>query len=107
MNVLHYNFGKSNSEDLPTDEQLRKMPTEFDPELLGTIVQYGRYILIASSRAGGQPSNLKGLWNEKLRPEYSSNWCIDHDAQMSYYPVETNNLSEMHQPFLTTYKRAF
>jgi hypothetical protein len=89
-----------NNEDLPTDERLKKMSSEFDPELLTTIVHYGRYILIASSRADGQPSNLKGLWNEKLRPEYSSNWCIDHDAQMSYYPVETNNLSEMHQPFL-------
>jgi alpha-L-fucosidase 2 len=89
---------------LPTDERLKKMSSEFDPQLLAAIVQYGRYILIASSRAGGQPSNLKGLWNEKLRPEYSSNWCIDHDAQMSYYPVETNNLSEMHQPFLQLIK---
>jgi alpha-L-fucosidase 2 len=97
-------FGKGNSENLPTDERLKKMPLEFDPALLATIVQYGRYILIASSRAGGQPSNLKGLWNEKLRPEYSANWCIDHDAQMSYYPVETNNLSEMHQPFLKLIK---
>ncbi|HTE28497.1 glycoside hydrolase family 95 protein [Flavitalea sp.] len=115
---VRYDFGKSHNEylsagnnehlptyeHLPTDERLKKMSSAFDPELLATIVQYGRYILIASSRAGGQPSNLKGLWNEKLRPEYSSNWCIDHDAQMSYYPVETNNLSEMHQPFLQLIK---
>jgi alpha-L-fucosidase 2 len=108
---VSYAFGKVNesvptgdNESLATDERLRRMSSQFDPELLATIVQYGRYILIASSRAGGQPSNLKGLWNEKLRPEYSSNWCIDHDAQMSYYPVETTNLSEMHQPFLQLIK---
>jgi alpha-L-fucosidase 2 len=97
---VSYCFGPSPATDLPTDERLRKMPDRFDADLLALICQYGRYILIASSRPGGQPSNLKGLWNEKLRPEYSSNWCIDHDAQMSYYPVETNNLSELHQPFL-------
>ena len=97
---VHYDFGSASKTKLPTDERLKKMPEQFDANLLALICQYGRYILIASSRPGGQPSNLKGLWNEKLRPEYSSNWCIDHDAQMSYYPVETNNLSELHQPFL-------
>ncbi len=95
-----YDFGKSIYTDLPTDERLKKMEHEFDPQLLATIVQFGRYLLITTSRPGGQPGNLKGLWNEKLRPEYSANWCIDHDAQMYYYPVETNNLSEMHEPFL-------
>ena len=93
------NFGKS-THDLPTDKRLKKMNSEIDPELLAMICQYGRYLLIAGSRPGGQPVNLKGIWNDKLRPEYSSNWCIDHDAQMFYYPVETNNLSEMHLPFL-------
>lgn len=97
---VHYDFGESSNSQLPTDERLQQMPEQPDAALLATIAQYGRYILIASSRPGGQPSNLKGIWNEKPRPEYSSNWCIDHDAQMSYYPVETNNLSEMHLPFL-------
>ena len=97
---VSYNFGKSKNENLPTDERLKKMPNELDAGLLSTIVQYGRYLIIASSRPGGQPANLKGLWNEMVRPEFSSNWCIDHDAQMFYYPVETNNLSEMHEPFL-------
>ena len=101
---VSYNFGDSKNESLPTDERLKKMTGQFDANLLALICQYGRYILIASSRPGGQPSNLKGLWNEKVRPEYSSNWCIDHDAQMSYYAVETNNLSELHQPFLQLIK---
>jgi alpha-L-fucosidase 2 len=101
---VDYDFGLSPNNNLPTDERLKKMPEQFDANLLALICQYGRYILIASSKPGGQPSNLKGLRNEKLRPEYSSNWCIDHDAQMSYYPVETNNLSELHQPFLQLIK---
>ena len=101
---VSYELVKSTLPGLPTDARLKKMADEFDPELLFTLVQYGRYLIIASSRPGGQPANLKGLWNEKLRPEYSANWCLDHDAQMFYYPVETNNLSEMHEPFLQLIK---
>jgi alpha-L-fucosidase 2 len=101
---VSYQFGANSNIHIPTDDRLRNMADKFDASLLATIAQYGRYILIASSRPGGQPSNLKGLWSEQLRPEYSSNWCLDHDAQMSYYPVETNNLSALHQPFLQLIK---
>lgn len=97
---VYLNFGESKNKNLPIDERLRQMDNYTDHELIATISQYGRYLLIAGSRPGGQPVNLKGIWNDKVRPEYSSNWCIDHDAQMFYYPVETNNLSEMHEPFL-------
>jgi len=100
FNRVKLNLGESTSKELPTDERMKKMERYADPEMIATIFQYGRYLLIAGSRPGGQPVNLKGIWNEKVRPEYSSNWCIDHDAQMFYYPVETTNLSEMHQPFL-------
>lgn len=95
-----YYLGKSKNAGLPTDERLRKMKEYTDPEVVAMVAQFGRYLLIAGSRPGGQPVNLKGIWNERLRPEYSSNWCIDHDAQMFYYAVESANLSEMHQPFL-------
>ncbi len=97
---VQLNLGESTNKDLATDERMKKMETYADPEMIATIFQYGRYLLIAGSRPGGQPVNLKGIWNDKVRPEYSSNWCLDHDAQMFYYPVETTNLSEMHQPFL-------
>jgi alpha-L-fucosidase 2 len=93
-------LGESINKDLPTDVRLKNMKTYTDPELVAQIAQFGRYILIAGSRPGGQPVNLKGIWNERLRPEYSSNWCIDHDAQMFYYAVETTNLPELHEPFL-------
>lgn len=101
---VYLNLGESSNQHLPTDERLRRMATYSDPELVSMISQFGRYILIAGSRSGGQPVNLKGIWNERLRPEYSSNWCIDHDAQMFYYAAETNNLSEMHEPFLQLIK---
>jgi alpha-L-fucosidase 2 len=97
---VHYFLGESRNKLLPTDERLKLMKSYTDPELVALIAQFGRYILIAGSRPGGQPVNLKGIWNDRLRPEYSSNWCIDHDAQMFYYAVETSNLSEMHLPFL-------
>ncbi|MEO5682467.1 MAG: glycoside hydrolase family 95 protein [Chitinophagaceae bacterium] len=97
---VHLNLGESIYKDRATDERMKEMDEYADPEMITTIFQYGRYLLIAGSRTGGQPVNLKGIWNDKVRPEYSSNWCIDHDAQMFYYPVETTNLSAMHQPFL-------
>ncbi|MBE7178574.1 MAG: glycoside hydrolase N-terminal domain-containing protein, partial [Mucilaginibacter polytrichastri] len=97
---MQINLGKSPYTALPTDERLRHMRDTTDPELVALIAQFGRYVLIAGSRPGGQPVNLKGIWNRRIRPEYSSNWCIDHDAQMFYYAVETTNLSEMHEPFL-------
>ncbi|MEP7259153.1 MAG: glycoside hydrolase family 95 protein, partial [Flavitalea sp.] len=93
-------LGESPDKNLSTDERLKRMNSVTDPELVSTIAQYGRYLLIAGSRPGGQPLNLKGIWNDRVRPEYSSNFCIDHDAQMFYYAAETGNLSETHMPFL-------
>ncbi len=87
------------SPETPTDERLRA-GIGSDPALAALVFDYARYLLICTSRPGGQPGNLKGMWNARLRPEYSSNWCIDHDAQMYYYPVEVANLSETHEPFL-------
>lgn len=81
----------------PTDERLR---AGADPALMALFAQYARYLMIASSRSGGQPGNLKGLWNDRLRPEWSANWALNHDAEMYYYAVETGNTAEMAEPFL-------
>ena len=97
---MQVNLGKSKNAGLPTDERLKLMPQYTDPELVASIVQFGRYVLIAGSRPGGLPLNVKGIWNDRVRPEYSSNWCLDHDAQMFYYAAETTNLSATHVPFL-------
>lgn len=84
--------------DLPTDERLKAFKEHPDPQLLSLYFQYGRYLLIASSRVGTQPANLQGIWNEEVRPPWSSNWTANINVQMNYWPAEVCNLSELHQP---------
>ncbi len=82
----------------PTDVRLKTFKEDQDPKLLELYFQYGRYLLIASSRPGSQPANLQGIWNESVRPPWSSNWTANINVQMNYWPVETCNLSECHEP---------
>ncbi|HWR50943.1 MAG TPA: glycoside hydrolase family 95 protein [Bryobacteraceae bacterium] len=83
---------------LPTDERLANFKSNPDPALLALYFQYGRYLLIASSRPGTQPANLQGIWSEEMRPPWSSNYTVNINTQMNYWPAETCNLSECHQP---------
>ncbi|MET0422824.1 MAG: glycoside hydrolase N-terminal domain-containing protein [Actinoplanes sp.] len=69
-----------------------------DPSLAALQFQYGRYLLIASSRPGGLPATLQGLWNEHLRPPWSSNYTTNINLEMNYWPAEVANLAECHQP---------
>jgi len=71
-----------------------------DNALVALYYQYSRYLLISSSRAGGQSTNLQGIWNEKVQPPWSSNYTTNINAEMNYWGVETANLPEMHQPLL-------
>ena len=86
------------SSSLPTDERLHAFNATPDPALAALYFQYGRYLLIASSRPGTQPANLQGIWNDQIRPPWSSNWTANINTQMNYWPAETCNLSECHQP---------
>ena len=87
--------------DLPTDERLvRFVNGEADPGLATLLYQYGRYLLIASSRPGGLPANLQGIWNDSMRPPWSANWTLNINAEMNYWPAEVANLAECHEPFL-------
>ena len=83
---------------LPTDLRLRAFADQPDPDLAALYFQYGRYLLIASSREGSQPANLQGIWNESIRPPWSSNWTANINVQMNYWPAENCNLAELHQP---------
>lgn len=86
--------------ELSTDERLvRFVKGEADPGLSTLLYQYGRYLLIASSRPGGLPANLQGIWNAEMRPPWSSNWTLNINAQMNYWPAEVANLAECHEPF--------
>jgi alpha-L-fucosidase 2 len=85
--------------ELPTDERLKAFQAKpDDPALLTLYFQYGRYLLIASSRPGSQPANLQGIWNDQVRPPWSSNWTANINVQMNYWPAETCNLAECHEP---------
>jgi alpha-L-fucosidase 2 len=82
----------------PTDQRLKNFAASPDPSLLTLYFQYGRYLLISSSRPGTQPANLQGIWNYEITPPWSSNWTSNINIQMNYWPAETCNLSECASP---------
>jgi alpha-L-fucosidase 2 len=86
---------------LPSDERLKAYSKgAYDPSLETLYFQFGRYLLIASSRPGSPPANLQGIWNKELRAPWSSNYTININTEMNYWPAEITNLSEMHLPLL-------
>lgn len=90
----------------PTGDRLKTFGEDQDPDLLALYFHYGRYLLMASSRPGSQPANLQGIWNESIRPPWSSNWTANINVQMNYWPAETCNLSECHQPLFDLIQHA-
>jgi alpha-L-fucosidase 2 len=96
---LKLNGGKSEGADLPTDKRLLAYAGgNNDTGLEELYFQYGRYLLISGSRPGGTAVNLQGIWNNSVTPPWSSNYTININTQMNYWPAEVTNLSEMHQP---------
>ncbi len=86
-------------DDTPTDESLRRAKTNNgDNGLAALYFQYGRYLLISSSRSGTQPANLQGIWNDMVRPPWSSNYTININTQMNYWPVDACNIPECFEP---------
>jgi alpha-L-fucosidase 2 len=87
------------AEQLPVDQRLLRFAAgQPDPGLVSLLFHYGRYLLIASSREGGWPANLQGIWNDSVRPPWSSNWTLNINAEMNYWPAEVANLAECHDP---------
>jgi alpha-L-fucosidase 2 len=91
-------LGHTPAADLPTDERIRRSPTQPDPQLAALYFQYGRYLLLSSSRPGGQPANLQGLWNNSLWPPWGSKYTININTEMNYWPAEVTNLAECAEP---------
>ena len=84
---------------LPTDERLKRMQQgATDDDLLALYFQYGRYLLIASSRPGSMAANLQGKWNDSLTPAWGSKYTININTEMNYWPAETCNLPELTAP---------
>lgn len=88
---------------LPTDVQLLEYgdKNQKNPDLEELYFQYGRYLLISSSRTPGVPANLQGLWNENMLAPWSSNYTVNINLEENYWPAEVTNLSELHQPLLS------
>ncbi len=94
--------GSENAPDMPTDDRLRRYAKgESDPYLESLYFQFGRYLLISSSRTKGVPANLQGLWNPHIQPPWSSNYTMNINAEENYWLAENTNLPEMHQSFLS------
>ena len=85
-------------QSLPLEMYLREAQAHHDPQMEAMLFQYGRYLLIASSRPGTQPANLQGIWNDMIRPPWSANYTLNINAEMNYWMAETANLGECHLP---------
>ncbi len=105
MGRVHLNVGDHSLDGRPTDERLKAMRGgQSDPGLEALCFQFGRYLLTSSSRAGGQPANLQGIWNESVSPSWGSKYTININTEMNYWPAEVCNLSECHQPLFDMLK---
>jgi alpha-L-fucosidase 2 len=96
---VRLDLGSAEQNRRPTDERLAAVREgAVDPGLAATYFQYGRYLLIASSRPGTQPANLQGLWNDDVLPAWGSKYTININTEMNYWPAEVTNLAECHEP---------
>lgn len=102
FNRLSIDLGGHEKDKLETTERLRRFSAgEKDNSLIALYYQYARYLLISCSRPGGIPANLQGIWNQELRPPWSSNYTTNINAEMNYWSAEVANLPEMHEPLLS------
>ncbi len=82
-----------------TDERIEQFKQDAaDPHLVELMFQYGRYLLISSSRPGTLPANLQGIWANKIQTPWNGDYHTDVNVEMNYWPAEVTNLSEMHLP---------
>ena len=81
-----------------TDQRIKNFAVNDDPSLLALYFEFGRYLLISSSRPGGQPANLQGIWNEDLLPAWSSKWTTNINLEMNYWQADAGDLWETQEP---------
>ncbi len=93
-------LGPATTDSLPTNERLKMAGEILDAGMAELYFNFGRYLLISSSRPGNMPANLQGIWNDQLEPPWNADYHININIQMNYWPAEVTNLSECHLPFL-------
>jgi len=91
-------LGTTAAAKLPTDQRIKQVGNEPDPGLAALYFQFGRYLLVASSRPGSQPANLQGNWTAELFPPWDSKWTININTEMNYWPAEVTGLSQCAEP---------
>ncbi|HNX94048.1 MAG TPA: glycoside hydrolase family 95 protein [Holophaga sp.] len=98
---MNLNLGQdADAANLPTDERVARNLSHKDPALAALYVQYARYLLLSSSRPGGQPANLQGLWNDRLSPPWGSKYTININTEMNYWPADPAGLPECVDPLV-------
>jgi alpha-L-fucosidase 2 len=97
---LSIDLGVTDSVKNPTNVRIEQFAKGNDPQLVALCFQFGRYLLISSSRPGGQPANLQGIWNNQLHPPWDSKYTVNINTEMNYWPSEITNLSEMNEPLI-------
>ena len=100
FNRVKLDLGVTDSVKEPTDVRLAHFAKGNDPQLVTLYFQFGRYLLISSSRPGGQPANLQGIWNDQLTPPWDSKYTVNINTEMNYWPSEVTNLTEMNEPLI-------
>lgn len=104
FNRVSLDLGQTEAAKLPTNERIVNFKTGDDPALVSLYFQFGRYLLITSSRPGTQPANLQGIWNDQLTPAWDSKYTVNINAEMNYWPAEITNLAEFHEPLIEMVK---
>ncbi|WP_281336253.1 glycoside hydrolase family 95 protein [Flavobacterium eburneipallidum] len=104
FNRVSLDLGVTNSVNKPTDQRIAEFAKENDPQLVSLYFQFGRYLLISSSRPGTQPANLQGIWNGSNSPPWDSKYTVNINTEMNYWPAEVTNLPEMHEPLFAMLK---
>jgi alpha-L-fucosidase 2 len=100
FNRVSLDLGETDASKKPTTLRLAEFAKGNDPQMAALYFQFGRYLLISSSRPGGQPANLQGLWNDQLYPAWDSKYTVNINTEMNYWPSEVTNLTEMNEPLV-------
>ncbi|MFC6858394.1 glycoside hydrolase family 95 protein [Zunongwangia atlantica] len=100
FNRVQFSLGETTSNSETTDARVANFKDGNDLALVPLYFQFGRYLLISSSRPGTQPANLQGIWAEGLKPAWDSKYTININTEMNYWPSESTNLSELHEPLI-------
>ncbi|MFD0318659.1 glycosyl hydrolase family 95 catalytic domain-containing protein [Streptomyces flavalbus] len=94
FNRVTVDLGRTAAADQPTDVRIAQHAQANDPQFSALLFQFGRYLLISSSRPGTQPANLQGIWNDQMAPSWDSKFTLNANLPMNYWPADTTNLSE-------------